>query len=281
MSLRSRPPSGGDLITKTEPGTTSDIALEVTGLTVAYGPVPVVWNATMSLACGRLMAIVGPNGAGKSTLIKAALGMLPRISGRVRAFGADPARDRSRVAYVPQRTSVDWDFPATVLDVVLMGTYGKLGWFRRPRRKEREAALRALGVVEMDDFAKRQIAELSGGQQQRVFLARALVQDADLYLMDEPFAGVDAVTERTIVALLQRLRDTGKTILCVHHDLATVADYFDDVTLLNREIVAFGPVAETFTRANVETTYGGQVAGAFLGEAHAASPEQRTAGASD
>jgi manganese/zinc/iron transport system ATP- binding protein len=199
--------------------------------------------------------------------------MLPRISGRVRAFGADPARDRSRVAYVPQRTSVDWDFPASVLDVVLMGTYGKLGWFRRPRRKEHEAALHALGVVEMDDFAERQIAELSGGQQQRVFLARALVQDADLYLMDEPFAGVDAVTERTIVALLQRLRDTGKTILCVHHDLATVAEYFDDVTLLNREIVAFGPVAETFTRANVEATYGGRVAGVFLAGADPGATE--------
>ncbi|MEM8712970.1 MAG: metal ABC transporter ATP-binding protein, partial [Planctomycetota bacterium] len=234
-------------------------ALQIAGMSVAYDVVPVVWNASFEVQRGRLMAIVGPNGAGKSTLLKAALGMLPRLAGRVRAFGVDPADDRSRIAYVPQRTSVDWDFPATVLDVVLMGTYGRLGWCRRPRKADRQAALEALKMVEMDAFQTRQIAELSGGQQQRVFLARALVQDAELYLMDEPFAGVDAVTERAIVALLKHLRDEGRTILVVHHDLATVPDYFDDVTLLDRRVIASGPVESVFTRARVEETYGGRV----------------------
>lgn len=232
-------------------------ALDLSGLTVSYGDKTVLWNANLSVPPGRLMAVCGPNGAGKSTMLKAALGLIPRLAGRVRVFGSDPAKDKRRVAYVPQRTSVDWDFPARVRDVALMGTYGKLGWFRRPGRREHEAAMEALRLVEMDDFADRQIAELSGGQQQRVFLARALVQDADLYLMDEPFAGVDAVTERTIVALLQRLRDEGKAILVVHHDLATVPEYFDDVTLLAREVVTSGPVEEVFTREAVEATYGG------------------------
>ncbi|MEM1451020.1 MAG: metal ABC transporter ATP-binding protein [Planctomycetota bacterium] len=252
----------------------ADLPLDVVGLTVAYDAVPVVWDASLRLERGRLLAIVGPNGAGKSSLIKAVLGMVPRVAGRVRSFGLDPGRDRSRVAYVPQRTSVDWDFPASVLDVVVMGTYGKLGWFRRPRRAEREAAREALATVEMEDFEGRQISELSGGQQQRVFLARALVQKADLYLMDEPFAGVDAVTERAIVTILQRLRDEGTTIVCVHHDLTTVAETFDDVALLNREIVAFGPVEEAFTRENVEATYGGRVATAFDRMRPAAAPAE-------
>lgn len=235
------------------------LALDITGLTVAYDGAPVLWDASISLNRGRLMAVVGPNGAGKSTLLKAALGMLPRLAGRVRVFGIDPRDDASRVAYVPQRTSVDWDFPATVLDVVLMGTYGRLGWFKRPRKADREAALEAIRLVEMEDFSDRQIGELSGGQQQRVFLARALVQDADLYLMDEPFAGVDAVTERAIVALLKRLRDAGKSILVVHHDLSTVAEYFDDVTLLSREVIAAGPIDTIFKREQIEATYGGRV----------------------
>ncbi|MEM6672064.1 MAG: metal ABC transporter ATP-binding protein [Planctomycetota bacterium] len=231
-------------------------ALDVTGLTVAYDSGPVLWNVSMTASAGRLMAIVGPNGAGKSTLLKAILGLLPRVSGRVRAHGIDPADDPARIAYVPQRATVDWDFPATVLTVVTMGTYGRLGWFRRPGKKEREAALHALRQVDMVDYASRQISELSGGQQQRVFLARALVQDADVYLMDEPFAGVDSVTERSIVTLLKKLRDEGSAILCVHHDLSTVTDYFDDITLLRREVVAQGPVERVFTRENVASTYG-------------------------
>lgn len=235
------------------------LALDVVGMTVAYDAAPVVWDASLALAPSRLMAVVGPNGAGKSTLLKACLGILPRIAGRVRVFGEDPREDPSRVAYVPQRTSVDWDFPTTALDVVLMGTYGRLGWFRRPGAKERAEALAALEQVEMANFAGRQIGELSGGQQQRVFLARALVQDADLYLMDEPFAGVDAVTERAIVGLLKALRDRGKAILAVHHDLATVTEYFDDVTMLSRAVVACGPVGDVFTRDIIEATYGGAI----------------------
>jgi manganese/zinc/iron transport system ATP- binding protein len=249
------------------PANASSPALEIAGLSVAYDAVPAVWNASFRVEPGTLMAIVGPNGAGKSTLLKGLLGMLPRLAGRVRVFGQDPARSRGEIAYVPQRSSVDWDFPATVLDVVLMGTYGRLGWLRRPGKKERAAAVDALKMVEMDEFQGRQIAELSGGQQQRVFLARALVQDAALYLMDEPFAGVDAVTERAIVLLLKRLRDDGRTIVVVHHDLSTVPEYFDAVTLLDRRIIASGPVAEVFTRARVEETYGGRVRTALPGEA--------------
>lgn len=237
-------------------------ALDLVGVTVSYDAEPVLWDATLTLLPSRLMAIVGPNGAGKSTLLKAALGMLPRLAGRVRIFGEDPSKDPSRVAYVPQRTSVDWDFPATVLDVVLMGTYGRLGWLRRPGKRERADAMEALGQVEMESFTTRQIGELSGGQQQRVFLARALVQNADLFLMDEPFAGVDAVTERAIVGLLKSQRDRGKAILVVHHDLATVPEYFDEVTLLSRRVVASGPVESTFTREAIEAAYGGAISGA-------------------
>ncbi len=242
-----------------------DAALDVSALTVAYDGAPVVWNATLHVPRGRLTAIIGPNGAGKSTLLKAVLGMTPRLAGRIRILGVDGGRDLSRVAYVPQRTSVDWDFPATVLDVVLMGTYGRLGWFRRPRRAEREAAMDALRMVEMDSFSGRQIAELSGGQQQRVFLARALVQDAELYLMDEPFAGVDAVTERAIVALFQALRARGKTLVVVHHDLSSVAEYFDDVIMLDREVIATGPVEVAFTPETIEATYGGSSRGSASG----------------
>jgi manganese/zinc/iron transport system ATP- binding protein len=258
--------SGSGSGSNDDAGSASGPALEIAALSVAYDAVPAVWNASFTVETGTLMAIVGPNGAGKSTLLKGLLGMLPRLAGRVRVFGQDPAQERGHIAYVPQRSSVDWDFPATVLDVVLMGTYGRLGWFRRPGKKERAAALDALKMVEMDEFKTRQIAELSGGQQQRVFLARALVQNASLYLMDEPFAGVDAVTERAIVVLLKRLRDEGRTIVVVHHDLSTVPEYFDAVTLLDRRVIASGPVDEVFTRARVEETYGGRVRTALPGE---------------
>lgn len=241
------------------PESNGDAALAISGLTVAYDSVPVVWNASLTIPTGRLVGIVGPNGAGKSSLIKAVLGLVPRVAGRVASFGLDPARDPRRVAYVPQRSSVDWDFPATVLDVVLMGTFGQLGWFKRPGRAQRDAAREALARVEMDAYADRAIADLSGGQQQRVFIARALVQGADLYLMDEPFAGVDALTERTIIALLRELVASGRTILCVHHDLATVPEYFDDVVLMNREIVRHGPVASAFEQRAIERAYGGRV----------------------
>jgi manganese/zinc/iron transport system ATP- binding protein len=206
------------------------------------------------------MAIVGPNGAGKTTLIRAVLGLLKPAAGSVRVFGRPYDEQRRLVAYVPQRGSVDWDFPADVLDVVTMGRYGALGWLRRPGRGDREAALDALDHVGLRHLAARQIGQLSGGQQQRVFLARALVQDAHVYLMDEPFQGVDATSERAIIALLQELRSQGRTVVAVHHDLQTVAEYFDSVTLLNVRRVASGPVGEVFTEENLRATYGGREA---------------------
>ena len=237
----------------------SDV-LEFHDLTVAYHIRPVLWDVDLAVPEGRLAAIVGPNGAGKSTLLKAALDLVPLASGYVRVFGRPYREVRGRVAYVPQRESVDWDFPASVADVVLMGRYGKVGWFRRPSREDRRLAREALERVGMAEYADRQISRLSGGQQQRTFLARALAQDADLYVMDEPFAGVDAVTERVIVALLREMRDRGRTVLCVQHDLQTVPEYFDWVALLNMRLVACGPVAETFTHENLHLTYGGHSA---------------------
>jgi manganese/zinc/iron transport system ATP- binding protein len=206
-----------------------------------------------------LAAIVGPNGAGKSTLLRCVIGAVRPTAGGVDVFGEPYARQRQRVAYVPQRTSVDWDFPTTALEVVTMGLYGRLGWFRRPRRREIDEARAALAMVGMADLARRQIAQLSGGQQQRVFLARALVQDADLYLMDEPFAGVDATTERSILELLGDLRSRGKTVVAVHHDLQTVATYFDWLALLNVRMIAQGPIREVYTPAHLRAAYGAQV----------------------
>src|SRR5690606_13785505 len=205
------------------------------------------------------MAIVGPNGAGKSTLIKAALNLIKRAAGDVHFYGKTYQKARHLVGYVPQRGSVDWDFPTSVLDVVMMGLYGQLGWFKRPGRKERDQALHALEQVGLTKFAHRQISQLSGGQQQRTFLARALVQSAQIYFLDEPFAAVDAVTERAIVAILRELRERGKTVLVVHHDLQTVEDYFDWVTLLNVEVIASGSTADTFTPDKLRKTSGGRV----------------------
>jgi manganese/zinc/iron transport system ATP- binding protein len=236
------------------------IALSVNDLTVAYNSKPAIWDVDLNVPEGVLMAIVGPNGAGKSTFIKAALNLIPRAAGTVTFYGKLYQQARSLVGYVPQRGSVDWDFPTSVIDVVTMGLYGKLGWFRRPGHKERELAMKALRQVDLADYAERQISQLSGGQQQRTFLARALVQDAQIYFMDEPFAAVDAVTERAIVAILRQLRERGKTVIVVHHDLQTVEDYFDWVTLLNVEVVASGPTKATFTPDNLRKTYGGRVA---------------------
>ena len=236
-------------------------AVEVHDLTVAYHDKPVLWDVDLVVPSGVLMAVVGPNGAGKTTLIKAMLGLVTPVSGDVLIHGQPYRADKRSVAYVPQRGSVDWDFPTTVFDVVLMGTYGRLGWFRRPGEAEHELARDALGRVGMGEFADRQISQLSGGQQQRVFLARALVQEAPVCFMDEPFQGVDAVTERTIVGILQELRDQGRTVLVVHHDLGTVAEYFDWVTLLNVRKIASGPTAEAFTPASVTAAYGDRAAG--------------------
>jgi manganese/zinc/iron transport system ATP- binding protein len=233
--------------------------LSIHDLTVAYHRKPVLWDIDLDVPAGKLIGIVGPNGAGKSTLIKAVLDLLPKASGRILIFGKPYRESRRRVGYVPQRESVDWDFPVSALDVVTMGRYGKIGWFWPVTRQHKAAALQALDRVGIADLAGRQISQLSGGQQQRTFLARALVQDADLYLMDEPFAAVDAATEMAIVRLLQDLRASGKTCLVVHHDLQTVPEYFDEVILLNMRVVAHGPTRETFTPENLHMTYGGKL----------------------
>ena len=235
-------------------------AIEVTDLTVAYQDKPVLWDIDLDVPPGVLLSIVGPNGAGKTTLIKAILGLVRPAAGNVLIYDKPYEVQRGIVGYVPQRGTVDWDFPTNVLDVVMMGRYGAIGWMRRPGKQERELAMNALEKVGLEAYTTRQISQLSGGQQQRVFLARALVQDATVYLMDEPFQGVDATTERAIITLLQELRANGKTVVVVHHDLQTVEDYFDWVMLLNIRCIASGPVAETFTSDNLRQTYGGRVA---------------------
>ncbi len=241
------------------PEHSADNPLSVHAMTVAYHRKPVLWDVDFDAPAGSLVAIVGPNGAGKSTFIKACLELIPRASGGVEFWGEPYRRARRRIGYVPQRESVDWDFPVNALDVALMGRYGKIGWCRPVSRAHRRAALACLERVGLADLADRQISQLSGGQQQRVFLARALAQEADLYFMDEPFAGVDAATERAIVELLRNLRDQGRTVICVHHDLQTVGEYFDHVLLLNMRVVAAGPAATTLTRDNLHKTYGGRL----------------------
>lgn len=239
-----------------EPG----LALHVEDLTVSYHGKPVLWDVDVDIPPGVMCAVVGPNGAGKSTFIKAVLGLVRPTAGHLRLFGRPYAEARRQVGYVPQRTAVDWDFPTTALDVVTMGRYGHLGWFRRPGRAERERAVAALDRVGMRALADRQISQLSGGQQQRVFLARALIQDADIYFLDEPMAGVDAPTEKAIVAILKDLRDAGRTLVVVHHDLQTVRDYFDWLVVLNVRVVAQGAIDDVYTAANLRLAYGGQIA---------------------
>jgi manganese/zinc/iron transport system ATP- binding protein len=234
--------------------------LDIHDITVAYHRKPVLWDVDLTIDEPQLAAIIGPNGAGKSTLIKAVLGLVPVASGSVRVYGQPVAEVRKRIGYVPQRESVDWDFPVSVLDVVLMGAYGQLGLFRRPGAKEKQWARQCLDKVGLSDFEGRQIGQLSGGQQQRVFLARALAQRADIYFMDEPMAGVDAATERIIFDLLKELRSDGKTIVAVHHDLRTVPQYFDYVALVNVRLVASGPTATVFTSDNLRKAYGGRLA---------------------
>ncbi len=231
----------------------------IQALTIAYHRRPVLWDVDYTAPTDALIAIVGPNGAGKSTLIKACLGLVPAASGRVRFWGETYGQARSRIGYVPQRESVDWDFPVSALDVVCMGRYRRIGWCRPVSKAHKEAALACLDRVGMRDYAKRQISQLSGGQQQRVFLARALAQEADLYFMDEPFAGVDAATERAIIEVLRELKRNGKVVICVHHDLPTVPEYFDHAVLLNMRVVAAGPVKEIFTPENLRKTYGGRL----------------------
>ncbi len=234
----------------------NSLPIQIEDLTVAYREEPVLWDVDVQIPASTLTAIVGPNGAGKSTLIKAILGLVEPSAGQILIYGQPYGEMRQKVAYVPQRGSVDWDFPTNALDVVMMGRYGRLGWLRRPGGKDRQLALEALDKVGMGAFASRQISQLSGGQQQRVFLARALVQDAQIYLMDEPFQGVDATTERAIVEVLKALKAAGRTVVVVHHDLETVPEYFDRVMLLNVRLIASGAVAQVFTPENLKKTYG-------------------------
>ncbi|MGK9269162.1 manganese ABC transporter ATP-binding protein MntB [Bacillus inaquosorum] len=234
-------------------------SVELDNVTVAYHKKPVLQEISLQVPEGKLIGIIGPNGAGKSTLIKTILGLVPRASGDISIYGKDYKDQRTRIGYVPQRGSVDWDFPTSVLDVVLMGRYGRIGLLKRPKKADVEMAKAALEKVGMLDYAKRQISQLSGGQQQRVFLARALCQDADIYFMDEPFAGVDAATERAIMTLLAELKEKGKTVLVVHHDLQTAEDYFDWILLLHLRKIAFGPAENVFTIENLQKTYGGKL----------------------
>jgi manganese/zinc/iron transport system ATP- binding protein len=235
-------------------------ALHVEDLTVSYGTAPALWDIDLDIPPGVMCAIVGPNGAGKSTLIKATLGLVRPVAGHVRFLGHEIGAMRGRIGYVPQRHSVDWDFPTTARDVVEMGLYRSLGWFRRPGRDARARAMDALAELGMQDYADRQISQLSGGQQQRVFLARALVQDAPILILDEPLAGVDASTEAIIIDLLKRLRDAGRTVIVVHHDLTTVQSYFDWMVMLNVRIIAQGPVRDVYTPENLRAAYGRQLA---------------------
>lgn len=235
-----------------------DYSVQIEDLTVAYDAKPVLWDIDLNIPKGKLMAVIGPNGAGKTTLLKAMLGLLVPVSGTVRFFqetNSNLRNLRNKVAYVPQSGSVDWDFPATVLDIVLMGCYGRLGFIKRPGKKDKEGAMECLKKVNMEEYASRQISQLSGGQQQRVFLARALMQTADIYFMDEPFKGVDIQTEKAIVMLLKELKDNGKTVVVVHHDLQTVPEYFDWVTLINIKVIASGPVEEVFHEQNLMRAY--------------------------
>ncbi len=244
---------------------------QLRGVTVSYAEKPAVFSVDATFPAAAMSAIIGPNGAGKSTLLKAALGLIPSVSGQVSVFGQSVEQARDRIAYVPQRASVDWDFPTTVIDVVLMGRYRKLGLFRRITAAERARAREALDRVGMEDFADRQIGQLSGGQQQRVFLARALAQQAELYLLDEPFAGVDAATERAIIDVLKSLKSEGKSVIAVHHDLVTVPKYFDHVFLINVRPIAEGPVETTFTPEALAQTYGGRLAATHIDQLTLAS----------
>lgn len=236
-----------------------NIAVEFHDMTVSYDRKPVLWNIDMTLPKASLIGIVGPNGAGKSTLIKAAMDLLPKASGYVRIFDQELDDVRKRVSYVPQRESVDWDFPTSVLDVVLMGRYAHAGVLRNLSREDRSIAEQSLDQVGMLAYKNRQISQLSGGQQQRVFLARALAQQADLYFMDEPFAGVDAATESAILSILRRLAEEGKTVIVVHHDLQSAAEFFDWIVLLNMRLVANGPIEKVFTQKLLQEAYGGKL----------------------
>ncbi len=233
--------------------------IEIHDLIVSYHKKPVLWDIDLSLPKGKLIGIIGPNGAGKSTLIKAIMELIPKSSGYIKLFNQNLSKVRKRISYVPQKESVDWQFPASVLDVALMGRYAHLGLFKRLRKVDKEIALACLAKVDMDKLANRQIGQLSGGQQQRIFLARALAQEAEIYFLDEPFAGVDIATEKAMIQLLKEMIQQGKTVVVVHHDLHSVEEYFNWVVLLNMRTVASGPIQQAFTQALLQDTYGGKL----------------------
>ena len=234
-------------------------AIEIQDLTISYGGQPVIWDLDLTINAGSLAAVAGPNGAGKSSLFRAIIGSLKPIAGSVKIFGHPFQFQRNVIGYVPQRSEIDWNFPIDVLDVVLMGTYGKLGWFKRPGRKELDSAMISLEKVGMEEFVKRQIGELSGGQQQRVFLARALAQEAEIYLMDEPFQGVDASSEKAIINILKMLQESGKTVIVIHHDLQTVVEFFDEAVLLNVRLIEHGKARDVINDKNIKLAFGGKI----------------------
>ena len=235
------------------------ISIEVHNLTVSYGAGPVLWDVDFELPTGKIIGVIGPNGSGKTTLLKTIMGLLEPSSGYVKIMNKSLDEVRDKIAYVPQRTSVDWDFPASVYDVVMMGRYGKKNWLKRANKADIEIVAQSLQKVGLSDFRNRQISELSGGQQQRVFIGRALAQKADIYLLDEPFAGVDAATEHSILKILEEIRNEGKTVLIIHHDLQTVLDHFEYLVLLNTRLIARGSLQEVFTKENLSNAYGGQL----------------------
>lgn len=236
-----------------------NIALETHNLTVSYNKKPVLWNVDFKLPTGQIVGIIGPNGSGKTTLLKSIMGLTPLSSGYVEIFGSQLEEVRNRISYVPQKESVDWDFPASVMDVVLMGRYSPKNLFKRISKRDRDLAAEALEKVNLLEYSDRQISQLSGGQQQRVFIARSLTQNADLFIMDEPFVGVDASTEQAILKLMQEMKQQGKTVIVVHHDLQTAKDYFDWIVLLNTRLVASGPKAEIFNEDMLQEAYGGKL----------------------
>lgn len=231
-------------------------AIAIDNLTIYYQSNPILWEISTAIPSGKIVAIVGPNGAGKSTLLKSLIGILEPFSGSITIFGKKFLSIREKVAYVPQRESIDWDFPITVKEVVLMGRYHKLGLFRWVRASDERAADEFMELLDIAHLKDRQIGELSGGQQQRVFIARALIQDADLYLLDEPFTGVDIATENLMIDLFKKLQQKGKTLVIVHHDLESLEKIFDWVILLNNRLIAQGDLASTYTLENISKTFG-------------------------
>lgn len=231
------------------------LAIKVDNLNASYFGDEIIQDISFEIEEGKLVGIIGPNGAGKSTMIKAILGLIEKDKGIIKINGKDIEKERKNIAYVPQRNDIDWDFPINVFDTVLLGTYPKLGFFKRPKKKEKDLAMDALRRVKMADYKNTQIGELSGGQQQRIFLARAIAQEADIYFLDEPFVGIDIKSEKTIIEILKKLRNEGKTIFVVHHDLGKSEEYFDELILLNRKLIKTGKVEDVLKKNILDEAY--------------------------